>query len=160
MIGVFDRSHYEDVLDRAGARAGAAEEIERRYDAINDFEKRLVDDGTTVVKCMLHISAEEQKERLLARLDDPTKHWKFNPGDIDERGRWAGLPGGLRDRAGAHQHRARALAGRARATASGTATSRSRRCCSRRCARLDPTGRGRTTTSRSSGAGSREEPGA
>jgi len=66
-----------------------AEEIERRYGAINDFEKRLVDGGTTVVKCMLHISAEEQKERLLARLDDPTKRWKFNPGDIDERQHWS-----------------------------------------------------------------------
>ena len=65
-----------------------ADEIERRYGAINDFEQRLVDGGTTVVKCMLHISADEQKERLLARLDDPTKHWKFNPGDIDERALW------------------------------------------------------------------------
>ena len=65
------------------------EEIERRYGAINDFERRLADQGTTIIKCMLHISAAEQKERLLARLDDPTKHWKFNPGDIDERARWA-----------------------------------------------------------------------
>ena len=58
---------------------------------------------------MLHISADEQKERLLARLDDPTKHWKFNPGDIDERELLAGLPRGLRDRARAHQHRGRAV---------------------------------------------------
>ena len=64
------------------------EEIERRYGAINDFEKRLVDDGTTIIKCMLHISPHEQKERLLARLDDPTKHWKYNPGDLDERALW------------------------------------------------------------------------
>jgi polyphosphate kinase 2 (PPK2 family) len=56
--------------------------------AINDFEQRLVDGGTRIVKCMLHISAEEQKERLLARLDDPTKHWKFNPKDLDERALW------------------------------------------------------------------------
>ena len=89
------------------------EEIERRYDAINAFEAELVDAGTTIVKCMLHISADEQKERLLARLDDPTKHWKFNPGDIDERGPVAGLPRGLRDRPRAHQHRGRALVRRA-----------------------------------------------
>ncbi len=88
MVGVFDRSHYEDVLI-ARVRALVEEsEIERRYDAINEFEARVVADGVTVVKCMLHISKEEQKKRLLARLDDPTKHWKFNPGDIDERSKW------------------------------------------------------------------------
>jgi PPK2 family polyphosphate:nucleotide phosphotransferase len=88
-IGVFDRSHYEDVLIARVHQLAPPEEIERRYGAINDFEQRLADQGTTIVKCMLHISAGEQKERLLARLDDPTKHWKFNPGDIDERARWA-----------------------------------------------------------------------
>ena len=88
IIGVFDRSHYEDVLIARVRGLAPAEEIERRYRAINDFEKRLVDGGTTLVKCMLHISAEEQKQRLLARLDDPTKRWKFNPGDIDERQHW------------------------------------------------------------------------
>src|SRR3546814_617769 len=65
-----------------------SEEIEKRYDAINVFEEELVESGTLVVKCMLHISPEEQKERLQARLDDPTKHWKYNPGDIDERSMW------------------------------------------------------------------------
>ncbi|MEO5708763.1 MAG: PPK2 family polyphosphate kinase [Nocardioidaceae bacterium] len=88
MMGVFDRSHYEDVLIGRVRSLAPPEEIERRYDAINDFEKRLVDEGTTVVKCMLHISREEQKSRLLARLDDDTKLWKFNPGDIDERQHW------------------------------------------------------------------------
>ena len=88
MIGVFDRSHYEDVLIARVRELASPETIEERYDAINRFEKELVDSGTTVVKCMLHISPEEQKERLLARLDDPTKHWKFNPGDIDERSMW------------------------------------------------------------------------
>jgi PPK2 family polyphosphate:nucleotide phosphotransferase len=88
MIGVFDRSHYEDVLIARVRELAPADEIERRYDAINGFEKRLADGGAVIVKCMLHISAEEQKERLLARLDDPTKLWKFNPGDIDERQRW------------------------------------------------------------------------
>ena len=87
-VGVFDRSHYEDVLIARVRELAPADEIERRYGAINEFEKRLVDQGTTILKCMLHISADEQKERLLARLDDPTKHWKFNPGDIDERARW------------------------------------------------------------------------
>jgi PPK2 family polyphosphate:nucleotide phosphotransferase len=87
-IGVFDRSHYEDVLVARVRQLAPTEEIERRYDAINAFEERLVEAGTTVVKCMLHISAQEQKERLLARLDDPTKLWKFNPGDIDERQHW------------------------------------------------------------------------
>jgi PPK2 family polyphosphate:nucleotide phosphotransferase len=87
-VGVFDRSHYEDVLIVRVRSLAPAEEVERRYGAINDFEERLVADGTTIIKCMLHISAEEQKERLLARLDDPTKHWKFNPGDLDERALW------------------------------------------------------------------------
>ncbi len=88
-LGVFDRSHYEDVLIARVRSLAPPAEIERRYDAINRFEERLVNSGTTVVKCMLHLSPEEQRERLLARLDDPTKHWKFNSGDIDERARWA-----------------------------------------------------------------------
>lgn len=88
-LGVFDRSHYEDVLIARVRELAPPEELERRYAAIVDFEQRLVDSGTTVVKVMLHISAEEQKERLLARLDDPAKHWKFNPGDIDERTQWS-----------------------------------------------------------------------
>jgi PPK2 family polyphosphate:nucleotide phosphotransferase len=88
IIGVFDRSHYEDVLIARVRSLAPPEEIERRYDAINEFEERLVDGGTTIVKVMLHISPEEQKSRLLARLDDPTKLWKFNPGDIDERQHW------------------------------------------------------------------------
>jgi PPK2 family polyphosphate:nucleotide phosphotransferase len=87
-LGVFDRSHYEDVLIARVRELAPPDEIERRYDAIVDFERRLVESGTSIVKVMLHISAAEQKERLLARLDDPTKHWKFNPGDIDERTRW------------------------------------------------------------------------
>ena len=87
-VGVFDRSHYEDVLIARVRSLAPPEEIERRYGAINDFEARLADEGTTILKCMLHISAAEQKERLLARLDDPTKHWKFNPGDLDERALW------------------------------------------------------------------------
>jgi PPK2 family polyphosphate:nucleotide phosphotransferase len=88
-VGVFDRSHYEDVLIARVRGLAEPEEIERRYDAITSFEEELVESGTVIVKCMLHISPEEQKERLLARLDDQSKHWKFNPGDIDERMHWA-----------------------------------------------------------------------
>jgi PPK2 family polyphosphate:nucleotide phosphotransferase len=87
-VGVFDRSHYEDVLIARVRELAPADEIERRYGAINEFEARLVDEGTTIIKCMLHISADEQKARLLERLDDPAKHWKFNPGDLDERALW------------------------------------------------------------------------
>ena len=87
-IGVFDRSHYEDVLIGRVRELAPPEEIERRYGAINEFEAELVDEGTTIVKVMLHISAAEQKVRLLDRLDRPEKQWKFNPGDIEERMLW------------------------------------------------------------------------
>lgn len=87
-IGVFDRSHYEDVLIGRVRELAAPEEIERRYGAINEFEAELVDADTTIIKVMLHISAAEQKTRLLDRLDRPEKNWKFNPGDIEERMLW------------------------------------------------------------------------
>ena len=88
-IGIFNRSHYEDVgVVRVHGLASAAT-VEKRYGEINRFEQRLVAGGTTVVKCWLHISYDEQRERLLARLDDPTKHWKFREKDIDERARWS-----------------------------------------------------------------------
>jgi PPK2 family polyphosphate:nucleotide phosphotransferase len=87
-LGVFDRSHYEDVLIGRVRDLAAPDEIERRYGAIADFERELADDGVTLVKCMLHISADEQFDRLMARLDDPAKHWKYNPGDVDERELW------------------------------------------------------------------------
>lgn len=87
-IGVFDRSHYEDVLIGRVRELAAPEEIEQRYDMINAFEAEVLGAGITIIKCMLHISPETQRERLLARLDDPTKHWKFNPGDVDERAYW------------------------------------------------------------------------
>jgi PPK2 family polyphosphate:nucleotide phosphotransferase len=88
MVGVFDRSHYEDVLIHRVHRWVSPEEIKRRYVAINEFEARLSGSGTKVVKVMLHISGEEQKERLLARLDNPAKHWKYSRGDLDERAFW------------------------------------------------------------------------
>jgi PPK2 family polyphosphate:nucleotide phosphotransferase len=88
MIGVFDRSHYEDVLIGKVRELAPADEIERRYGAINDFEQELVDGGTRIVKVMLHISSKEQRDRLMERLDRPDKHWKYNPGDVDERAHW------------------------------------------------------------------------
>ncbi|GGR28769.1 polyphosphate kinase 2 family protein [Agromyces mediolanus] len=87
-IGVFDRSHYEDVLIGRVRELALPEEIERRYGAINDFEEELARTGTSIVKVMLHLSKDEQRERLADRLARPDKHWKFNPGDIDERARW------------------------------------------------------------------------
>ena len=87
-LGVFDRSHYEDVLVARVRSLAPAVTIERRYDAINDFEAKLVSSGCAVVKVMLHISKDEQRNRLLARLDDPSKHWKYNPGDVDDRLLW------------------------------------------------------------------------
>ena len=88
-LAVWNRSHYEDVLvpvvegwiDKAGAK--------RRYAQINDFERLLVETGTVVVKCMLHISADEQRERLQARIDEPDKQWKFSLDDLTVRGKWA-----------------------------------------------------------------------
>jgi PPK2 family polyphosphate:nucleotide phosphotransferase len=88
-IGVFDRSHYEDVLIGRVRQLADAAEIERRYGAIVDFEERMAASGTVIVKCMLHISAEEQRERLAERLERPDKYWKFNPGDIAERALWS-----------------------------------------------------------------------
>ena len=85
---VFDRSHYEDVLV-ARVHGLVDEPVWRaRYEQINDFERRVAEAGTTIVKCFLHISYDEQRERLLARLDDPAKHWKFRESDIDERALW------------------------------------------------------------------------
>ncbi|MCX5051758.1 MULTISPECIES: PPK2 family polyphosphate kinase [unclassified Streptomyces] len=87
-IGAFDRSHYEDVLVPRVRALVPREEIERRYDEINRFEQRLADDRVTVIKCFLHISAEQQRRRLLRRLDRPDKRWKFSPSDIDDRALW------------------------------------------------------------------------
>jgi PPK2 family polyphosphate:nucleotide phosphotransferase len=88
VIGIFDRSHYEDVLVVRVRNLVKESVWSARYDEINAWEKELFDTGTILIKCFLHISSEEQKDRLLARLDDPTKHWKYHPGDIEERARW------------------------------------------------------------------------
>lgn len=88
MIGVFNRSHYEDVLVVKVRGLAPADVVEQRYEQINAFEKHLTENGVTVLKFMLHISKDEQRERLQQRLEDPTKHWKFNPGDLEDRALW------------------------------------------------------------------------
>lgn len=87
-IGVFDRSHYEDVLIGRVRGLAPPAEIERRYEAIVDLERRFVDGGGVLLKCLLHIERDVQGERLRARLGDPTKHWKYDPSDLDERALW------------------------------------------------------------------------
>lgn len=87
-IGVFDRSHYEDVLIARVRGHAAPHVIEQRYEEINAFEAEVLATGTKVVKVMLHVSAATQHSRLLERLERPDKHWKFDPADIDERRRW------------------------------------------------------------------------
>jgi PPK2 family polyphosphate:nucleotide phosphotransferase len=87
-IGVFDRSQYEDVLIVRVHDIVPKAEWSRRYAQINAWEKKVVESGTTIVKVMLHISADEQKSRLMARLDRPDKYWKYNPGDLKERSFW------------------------------------------------------------------------
>jgi len=87
-IGIFNRSHYEDVLIAKVRGLAPNEVIEQRYGQINAFEKMLVENGTTILKFMLHISRDEQKERLQERLADPKKHWKFNPSDLEDRAYW------------------------------------------------------------------------
>jgi PPK2 family polyphosphate:nucleotide phosphotransferase len=88
MIGVFDRSHYEDVLIHRVRGLSAPEVVEERYGRIVEFEREVVERGISLIKVMLHVSFEEQGTRLLERLDRPDKHWKYNPGDIDEREHW------------------------------------------------------------------------
>ena len=87
-IGVFDRSHYEDVLIVRVHDLVPRSVWARRYSQINRFEASVVDSGTTVVKVMLHLSSDEQKARLTERLARPDKHWKYNPADLDERAHW------------------------------------------------------------------------
>jgi PPK2 family polyphosphate:nucleotide phosphotransferase len=87
-IGVFNRSHYEDVLVVRVNELVPESQWSRRYAHIRAFEERLVDEGTTIRKVMLHISKDEQRARLESRLEDPTKNYKFNPNDLDARSRW------------------------------------------------------------------------
>jgi PPK2 family polyphosphate:nucleotide phosphotransferase len=89
-IAVFNRSHYEDVLVVKVRKLAPAAAVERRYGQINQFEKHLVENGTRILKLRLHISREEQGERLRERLEVPSKRWKFNPSDLEDRKLWAG----------------------------------------------------------------------
>jgi PPK2 family polyphosphate:nucleotide phosphotransferase len=87
-VGIFDRSHYEDVLVARVRELAPLADIEKRYDQINAFEKHLCENGTTVLKFMLNIGYEEQGVRLKERLEETHKLWKFNPGDLDDRSKW------------------------------------------------------------------------
>ena len=87
-IVVFNRSHYEDVLIVRVHHLTPEKVWRKRYAQINDFERMLAEEGATILKFFLHIDAEEQKQRLQARLDDSTKHWKFDPNDLKERALW------------------------------------------------------------------------
>lgn len=87
-IGIFDRSHYEDVLVVRVDSLVPQDVWGKRYQEINDFEAELVAGGTRLIKCMLNVSFDEQKARLAERLSDPAKYWKYNPGDVDSRAKW------------------------------------------------------------------------
>lgn len=87
-VGIFNRSHYEDVLIVRVKNLVPREVWSRRYEQINNFERMLAENDVTILKFFLHISKEEQRERLQERLDDPAKHWKVNPADLVERKRW------------------------------------------------------------------------
>ncbi len=87
-IAVFNRSHYEDVLIVRVLGLVAQSRWEKRYHHINEFERMLADEGTTIVKLYLHISKEEQAERFRDRLDTPHKMWKFNKSDLEHRALW------------------------------------------------------------------------
>ena len=97
MVGVFNRSHYEDVL-AVRVRELAPKAVWRaRYEHINTFERMLTDNGVIIRKCLLHVSREEQHARLTARLDDPTKNWKFRLDDLKDRDRWDAYTEAYRD---------------------------------------------------------------
>jgi PPK2 family polyphosphate:nucleotide phosphotransferase len=89
MVGAFDRSHYEDVLIVRVHDLVPRAVWQRRYTTINAFEQRVARGGTTIIKVMLHLSADEQRARLAERLDRPDKFWKYNPADVDERQLWS-----------------------------------------------------------------------
>jgi PPK2 family polyphosphate:nucleotide phosphotransferase len=87
-IHIFNRSHYEDILVPTVEGYYSKETIKARYDHINNFERLLVDGGTKIIKCYLHVSKEEQLERLTERIENPEKHWKHNDGDWESRKKW------------------------------------------------------------------------
>ena len=96
-VGIHNRSHYESVLVERVAKLVPSSTWRRRYDQINEWEAELASEGTTIVKLYLNIDRDEQKERLQARLDDPTKHWKFNPADLKVRAQWDDYMGAYED---------------------------------------------------------------
>lgn len=87
-IMIFNRSHYEDIIAVRVKKLLPEAVWKRRYRHIIEFERMLAEEGTTIVKLFLHISKKEQKERLQKRLENPRKHWKFNPDDLEDRRRW------------------------------------------------------------------------
>ena len=96
-LAIFNRSHYEDVLVPRVTGQIDKTECERRYRQIRDFESMLAENGTTIIKCWLHISKDEQRRRLQARIDDPTKHWKFDLSDLEARKHWDAYQAAYRD---------------------------------------------------------------
>lgn len=97
MIGIFDRSQYEDVLIVRVNELVPEDVWQQRYDEINEFEAKLTASGVTIIKCFLNISPDRQRERLLQRLERPDKHWKYNPGDLDTRMNWDSYMAAYRD---------------------------------------------------------------
>jgi len=91
MIGIFNRSHYEDVLVVRVHNLVPKEVWSKRFDQINDFERMLADNGVVILKFFLHVSHDAQRQRLIDRIEDPTKNWKFKAGDLDERKLWEAL---------------------------------------------------------------------
>jgi PPK2 family polyphosphate:nucleotide phosphotransferase len=97
MIGIFNRSHYEDVLVARVHKLVGRRMWSRRYEQINDFERMIASEGVVLLKFFLHVSREEQKRRLVERLSNRTKNWKFRAGDLDDRARWAAYTSAYRD---------------------------------------------------------------
>lgn len=97
IIGIFNRSHYEDVLVARVRKLVPPTVWRQRFRQINDFERLLAENGVTILKFFLHISREEQRQQLLERLTDPTKNWKFRAGDLDDRARWSQYTTAYRD---------------------------------------------------------------
>jgi PPK2 family polyphosphate:nucleotide phosphotransferase len=97
MIGIFNRSHYEDVLVVRVHDLVPREVWSQRYDQINEFERMLVENGVVILKFFLHVSRDEQRARLIERVEDETKNWKFSAGDLDERARWNAYTAAYRD---------------------------------------------------------------
>jgi PPK2 family polyphosphate:nucleotide phosphotransferase len=131
-IGIFNRSHYEDVVT-VGVMELAPEHVWRpRIEHIREFERALTDEGTTIVKCYLHISKEEQRQRLEAQLANPEKRWKFNPRDLETRRRWDRFVAAYEE-ALTRRRRSLRLVTSSRPTANGSARLRSPTCWSRPC---------------------------